>query len=637
MTPPSSTRPSNVANLFARPSRGAAEPCLPYLAVELPEGVEATRLQALAPRLMRWTETIWLVDLASCEAYWRARARMAGTEVVPLLREILEGVVGDARSASQGSCLRAAMAEHPWPALLLVTHLKERRLSGLVLRGGALGESLYRDVSWTSWWQAAEAFGAHQADVGRDDRGVAAGRRPRLRFDQALFRRQSLQLRRAVRRLGLKSPWQLHTTAAPAMQRRFGATLRDLWLWAYRSAPASGAESALRPTSSRGQRGLFDGVVDANVSAGAGSRSDAGAASPFLSGFPWQSHVFAGLPTVSRDLDDPLASWEHIEPLLREDLDRLCDLPSWQAGELVVSLEWHVVLRDLSRLSIPIRFRHPHPLHLERGPHPTTLLQALYSFESSRRVSHKRQIDGLRDDHEPLPVTPVIVSWQLVLSERLTVPPRLRSLFGGPGSSGEDAAEDDAFALFTLENKLPVPLAGFALLPDWQPEDAFGIAERGPAGRSQSPRAKGQVRTLRGTGSALDAASDSDASSDVLPPEDVASDAASTDLAVTRVARARPLFVHPRPQPFNPRGQSCVWRFLERTMAKWWREEGADSRRSLRELGMTDEAQRELGMTDAARQGPWQRDYYRLTDARHKSYWVYQDSGGRWFSHGVYI
>jgi hypothetical protein len=123
------------------------------------------------------------------------------------------------------------------------------------------------------------------------------------------------------------------------------------------------------------------------------------------SGFPWQSFTFASLLQVSRHLEEPLCEWQHLEVLLGEDFDRLCGLSSWLAGERIVSLEWRLTLRDLSHHVVPIRFRHPHSLHLEKGLHPTALLQALYAFEGTLL---RRRPKGRAGSEVAPAVTPII-------------------------------------------------------------------------------------------------------------------------------------------------------------------------------------------------------------------------------------
>lgn len=515
-----------------------ANPTLAYLAVEWPwpasrsSGDGETHfegLQSLTSRLMRWSDTIWLLDLTPCASYWEARARAAGGSAADLIRATLE-----ASLQRLGGSLRAVFAAHPWQAALLLTHMQERRLTGVVVGPSqdarpdysgssqpslraSFGDILFKDLTWEVWWECAEQLADH----------LKASETTKRRFDPVRFKSQCAQLRRAVKRLGLATPYHLRALPPAQIQRRFGAVLRDMGQWAY-GAPVPASEA------------LFE------------------------TGFPWQSFVFTSLPSVMRHLESPLCEWSHLESLLREDFDRLCELSSWLAGERVVSLEWQIVLPDWSRLVIPIRFRHPHSLHLEKGSHATSLLQALYAFEGSR----------LRPAGEDGPILhdTSILGWTLVITERLRLPPRSLGLFeptvfwvdGGKTGGRPDAQGADELALLQLENKLKVPLESFALRSDWLPEDSY--ARGAPV-----------------------------SSDDVGRP-------------LQMLAAERPLYLYRRPIPFDPKGRSCAWRFVERTMGKWWSDQG-----------------RHL-----------QRDYYRLTDGEHKDHWVFKDTQGQAYMHGVY-
>ena len=510
-----------------------------FAAVEVTTGVDgdadpATTLQALTPRLMRWSDRLWLLDLDACASYWQARAVLQETTAVELVRFLL-------RELPLG-CVRAALADHPWQALLLVTHMQERRLPGFVLGRGPLGEALLREASWASWERCAERLAHHLA-------AIPAARR----CDEALFRRQRREARRTAVRLGLSRPWQLAELPEAQIKRRFGALVRDLGQWATQTAQPMRemrAAGGLSPTMGT-------------------------AAMPFASGFPWRSFAAASLPRVTRHLETPAVEWAHMEAVLCDDFDRLCQLDSWSSGERVVSLELRLVFCDLSCLIVPIRFRHPHALHLERGHHTTALLQALYAFQCAARAPVRRECDGVL--YEAQTGASPIIGWDLVLTGRLTAVPRSIGLFGErEGETG------DALALLALENKLPVRLAAYALCEDWLPEDSFTSAA--PVGGRERPGAASVLtETVRAAGRRSHAA----------------------------VAHTRPLYLYRKPTPFDSHGCSSVWRFLERTMAKWWQpHEGA--------------------------RGELQRDYYRLTDGEQRDFWVFKDTRGQWFVHGVF-
>ena len=510
-------------------------------------------LMAVTPRLMRFSDTTWLLDLSLVASYWQARASARSSSrsravaepspatALGLISELLAGLFPDG--------YRAAAAEHPWRALLLVGQMRERRLTGLFASDGPFGERLFRELTWDIFWQRTSELSEHLAAT------------TRKRFDCAMLRRQSEQMRRAVRRLGIAAPWSMKDVPALAMRRRFGAVLRDVWEWTYGVEAAASASSSLGGTSTP----LFPSL----------SESDVGPAGVFAAGFPWQGFAPATLPAVTRHLDTPVWEWAHLEPLLREDFDRLTP-PGDGAGERVVSLEWRLVLHDLSHLTVPIIFRHPHCLGLERGHHATALLQALYAFEAQIALHGKES--GLGD------VAPVIVGWELRLEERLVVPPRLAGFFGDvatldPDGRHEVVATAEEMTLLSLENKLKIPLLGYGTRADWTPEDAYAAVATG----KREPRLDEMAAIMR--------------------------EAHRQSLGA--LAARRPLYLYKRPSTYDNKGRSSAWEFLERTMAKWWARGSA--------------SEREL-----------QRDYYRLVDGDGRTLWVFKDTVGRWFVHGVF-
>ncbi len=72
------------------------------------------------------------------------------------------------------------------------------------------------------------------------------------------------------------------------------------------------------------------------------------------------------------------------------------------------------------------------------------------------------------------------------------------------------------------------------------------------------------------------------------------------------LGRSRPPFIYHQPIPLPTSPLSSLKRFLERTMDKWWRSHANK-----------------------------QRDYYLMIDGEEQK-WVFQDSQGRWFKHGLF-
>ncbi len=456
-----------------------------YLAVMRPR--HAPELQALSSRLMCWKEDVWLVDLSVTTSYWQAQAARSGLSLTNLWRSLLAGLL-----AEDGA---AALAEHPFRALLLARQLSGRRLFGLVSETERVGAGLWRDISWTSFVDVAEEILPHFA-ARHDARGNAPS-----------FRQKLGLMQRAMLRLGVALPWQLAEMEPLAMRRRFGALFGDIWQWCF----------------------------------GNGAPQD----------FPWTSFRFETPPRVDRSLEYGINDWQTLEPWLKEDLDRLCAVQTWNAQERLTALNWRLIFDDLTEACLEVRFRHPHGLHKELGRHPTALKQCLYAYEALPR--------------DPTLPAPPLVAWQLEATERLTPSAANRSLFG-------EADERDE-ALVELENKLRVPLLSYAPRQDWVPEDSqvFAVGKQAQDA-APSPEAEASLDALAAT---------------------------------------RPLFLYGKPQAFDPKREAYELRFLERTMSKWWHQGGA-------------------GKTEPS------RDYYRATDAQQRSYWVFRDTAGKWFLHGVF-
>jgi hypothetical protein len=553
-----------------------------YLAVSS-HGFNESHAQQFSPKVMLWKSLtaaptladsaaceecrrdIWIFDVSRCAAYWRLQADQLGLTIYELFLKILAETCGGSAQFS------AVLADHPWRAVLALNHMRERNLNGLVNTNQGMGALLLQQVSWKTWWKCVSELEALWA-LNRDKR-----------YRPAAFRRQVLQLRRASERLNIKQPANLRAVSLGGIQRRFGGLLKDIWQCSFQYDSASDVERS----SATSQLEV-----------------------------PWVDFRIQIHPHVKRHLDFGMQAWETIEPALREDLDRLCRSTDWTSLEKVVSLEWRLTFDDMSSRPIAIQFRHPHCLHREMGHHRTTLLQAYYSFsaahgreemsshDTSRYLQVPQSTDSIvetfskerirashrtREDASDFPRAmvgqlsandpqtnqtsyhtfnerpPQIVAWELKVLERLIIPAFMADLFDRTAAST---------SLVELENRLGVPLHAYHLKTDWQPEDAYVL--------------------LRST----------------------AHDTASQDYlhaSLIAAAQHRPLFIFSKPVPYNQKGQSSGWQFLERTMAKWWEP-------------------RPIGDPVPS----IQRDYYRMIDPDQRNFWVYKNSLGQWYMHGIF-
>lgn len=419
-------------------------------------------LQALTPMLMQWSSRIYILDISTCQRFWERQAAKLGLTPFEMIHRIL--------LQSFGQKLRAVAASHPWPGLFLHAYLREKKLAGFINLHGPFGATLYREASWTAWLRPLPQLMEHWLVT----------RLPKP--DPALFRSHIGRLERAMLRLDIATPAALRQAAATAMKRRFGSLLAEVWEW------TSFTQRSDEPAT------LFD---EQNF---------------FEDGFPWRGWQPDHCPMVRRNLDEPVWQWDHLEPLLKEDLDRLCQDASWSMGERVTELSWQITLYGMEAIEIPIRFRNPHALHAEKGQHKTTLYQALYSYEA-----FTRQWAAEHDQSED--ISPPFVSWTLTLKNRMRVSQHIIDLFGTSQS-------DDVLA---LENKLPMPLLHYRLKPDFQPHTSF--------------------------------CTEAEFQSYAFSLE-------SWRLAAT----LRPLFFSPTPTACPP-PKHCTLRFLERTSVDWWLSE----------------------------------------------------------------
>ncbi|MCX6106361.1 MAG: hypothetical protein NTY08_11090 [Proteobacteria bacterium] len=475
----------------------------------------------LTPRVMHWHEQTWLLDLSSCHSYWQSQAIRQQTAVHTLVEDILR--------RSLGTNMRAVMADHPWQALLALAQMRARTLNGMLDLRHKFGRAFYQQVDWDAWFSCAEELSTHATTLAWP------------RFHAAVFRRHLRQMQAVISQIQpanpppQHAPWHWRGTEPPSMRRRFGTTVALLWEWSFPRPGTDRQEPQTHPL-----------------------------------GFPWLPWSEPEKPHVSRHLETPLAHWDELAPLLVEDLDRLCTLPTWDERERVTALSWRLTLDDLSEATVPLLFRHPHSLARERGHHQTAVFQANYSFSA-----HKKAAASEQDQRG-------IVGWELVIDERLVLPPFVKDLFG-------EQSDSDTRHLLMLENQLSIPLDRYELREDWVPETAFVTrsthADEKPSAPDREPHSTGSSGSTGSTGS--NGASESDESS-WLP-----------------VARSRPFYID-IPRPLDTEGHSTARIFLERVTGKWW-----------------------LNTAGAS-----QRDYYAVIDREHRWIWAYRDQGGTWWSHG---
>lgn len=504
-----------------------APSALNYLCIDTGSDSDGSLLLLFTPHLMHWHGSVWVLDMTTTASYWQARAKSvrsatllaaAADAMTDLFRTILQQLFPDHH-------YRACLAATPWHGLLAVYHMRERQLQGLLSLGEPMGQAFFQNISWDVFFGAAGHCGAHFAAPRSEGDNIVAHKG----YNATRYARQQRQMLGAVTRLRVERPAQLNTATAAAISRRFGSTLAMLWDWTF-----------------------VREETQAQVRA-----------------FPWRRWQPPHKPQITRHLDFPLWEWEHVCPHLSEDFDRLCALPTWSEHERVCRLSWTITLNDLSTIVIPVLFRYPHHLHKERGHHKTALLQGEFAF-----IQHLRRYVE-EQDMNPAESVPLI-GWQLIVEERMILPPALRHLF-------DDESDHLHSRIQELANKLPVSLQHYGLYDDWLPEASFGVHVAADLPQSHPVGAP----------------------SCTLPDPWV------------RAARERPLYLYATPQPLSRRHveeRMQVKTFIERVSAKWWLA------------------------ADAAHTGqPCDyRDYYRAMDHEHRAHWIFHDGKGDWYHHGIF-
>jgi len=429
-----------------------------FLALELElHSDDFPKALLLSPKVMRWADDLWLIDLTASQSYWKKCALHQEKQVEDIYKVILENSFGDE--------YRAALAENPWQALIMVDFMKERSLSGLVAKYREWGQKFYHNISWASFFSTALSGIKHFEEL--KFKG----------FKAKSFEKHLAQMKRAVNQLGIKNPWEFQGVGSYAIRRRYGSTVKQIWEQIYPSPKA-----------------------------------------PIIF-CPWKSFDIIPEVMVTRALDYAMNDWKHLEELLKEDFDKLCQLDAYLAEHRIVSLEWCLTLHDASHLRVPVHFRQPHSLQSETHSHETALLQAYYNF--SRIMSEQSKYFLEQTGNGNLS----IVAWSLSVKEWLFTPPQTVELFD------DHIYEENE--LYGLKNRLSSDLHRYRVGDDWSAEYSFLDYETNPKEKIEH------------------------------------------DKSLTALALDRPLFLYRDLKPISiQRRDYKPLKFSERTMTHWWQDQG---------------------------------------------------------------
>jgi hypothetical protein len=381
---------------------------------EAPDGRQFHRL---TPRVMIWDEGTYLLDLTPVRRYWSHHAELRQQNLSEYLTDILWTEMTQRQ--------QAAIATHPWTALLLLSSAADRPALKFVDGLSLLGRKLLDDLTCEQWIgrvrelrELMTTITSNHSSTQKTNLGSLA------------------PLIKTLERMGLKHIRELIDIDVPAMERRFGKLAATAWKWT----------TSHTPSKINHRRSLFDDT--------------------FRDDFPWRNITPKDTPSITRFFEHPVRLWDHISPHLLEDFDRICNLTCWSSNERVVSLEWELSFSCSPPLRIPVLFRHPHALHSESGHHKTALLQAFHSWQRAlaarQQPCHQGDIYIVEDS---------IAEWRIIIEERLILNQQPQSLF-------TDDLSTDCSQLMRLENSIAVPLYAYTATDHWTPERSFTTDRR---------------------------------------------------------------------------------------------------------------------------------------------------------------
>lgn len=432
----------------------------------------ASLKQGISPHVMEWQQGLWIFDLRFTKKFWQVQAQTQGISGPAIIEQVLK---------QEDWLYLGAFANHPWQLVFILTEMSESaniNKQELINLQGPFGQSLLKQASWPAWFSACKTLCTHWQTKGSKE------------FKEQQLASKIKLLKASMDRLGINGPNQLPAKTFESMKRRFGKCLATLWQWSLVEAnPILNTKQA---------QGLFADQDGQHF------------------GFPWISSSPPKTPRVKRYLEDALVQWEHIEPALKADLDRLCHHEAWGEDERVCRIIWNIQFFHGKSISLNINFRNPHSLHREYGKQSTAALQAQYAYESISMIQKNRTDDLDLPDDIPL------VAWDLIIKETIIIPPKLRQLF----QHIEDH-KHPSNKLLSLENKLQIPLESYMLAASFDPLQAFTVKE-------SEQQVDMQDRTW------IIAASE------------------------------RPLYFYEKLQTLLPSEHS--FKFLERTKTSWWEE-----------------------------------------------------------------
>ncbi|MBQ49671.1 MAG: hypothetical protein CMP10_19985 [Zetaproteobacteria bacterium] len=419
---------------------------------------------SLTPQFMHWSDNVWLLNLAPCQSYWQKRAKNLNLTTTELIKQLITQLKGE-------DCWKVVLCQQPWQGVLMLAVMSHKNLDGFIDLNSRFGSNLFNHLSWEGWWHGLDQLIAHMRKISS----------PNVHLKT--FFQQSRQMQKSMTKMGLQSPWELKDIAT-GLKRRFGSIISEAWHYAFQNKNLPHHDTS----------------------------------KIFAAWFPWQQYPLPQNTFCKRNLDFPLHDWPLMKQYLREDLNNLCLQPSLKKEERIIRLEWCLILHDMTSLTIPICFRHPHPLSAEAPHQETALLQAYYQFNQVTQKQYSQ-------NHEECNPMPPVIAWKLIINEKITLSPNIFDLF--------QENNHDQKQLLQLENKLSLSLECYENSLDWLPEDSF---------REPNYQDNETIVNLK----------------KMAYP------------SLEAMGKSRPLYLYDQPKPLKePQNPGT---FLERILDKWWQK-----------------------------------------------------------------
>lgn len=370
------------------------------------------QLLKISNSIMQWGDAYCVVDLKPCFSYWAHKARSKSLAVTSVLRSLVDSILlSQCTTKEPITRLKpgyyATLSDSPVSACLLLKHLVNRNLQGLISRHTPTGKSLFLGLQWQSWWSFIESL-----------KKLSMDGRVRGFINPKEFRKSIPLFERSLTRLGATSPRNLAKFSQNSLKRRFGSDIAQICEWAFGNPQ---------------NQGLFESHI-------------------------WRSYIVDEAIFVSETLDFATSCWKEIEQVLGITLDRLAQKISYEAA--VSSLVWQINYADMQKTELCIHFRQPYSIHRDKKRRYTA---ALTQFQAAYEAEQHKVQNQVEFDDDFIATRKTIVSWKIHVSNLFLPTVSRKNLFD---SLGDETLQEIA----NIENKIKVPLLRFGPTLNWLPE-----------------------------------------------------------------------------------------------------------------------------------------------------------------------